>query len=196
MYHKHHTKGIVLKSYPDGESSLKIYLLTPDFGLVRAKVQSARKIDSKLRQGIQDYTLGQFSLVKGRNEWKIVGVSAEKNIYELYKKEREKILIIGNVFNLLKKLLGEEDERADVTSVVFGFIEHLKIIKKGDELRNLECLVLLKILNRLGYVRDDPELIPSISSDEILSADILLLGQNKLKAVFLINESLKASNLT
>ncbi len=194
MYHKHHTKGIVLKSYPEGDSSLKIYILTERFGLIRAKVQSARKINSKMRYGVQDFSFGNFSIVKGRNEWKLVSVSSEKNIFEIFKNDRDKLNVSINILNLIKKLSGEEELNILLFDVVYNFLLYLENAKK-ESIQLLECLVLLKILKIFGYMRSDPDILIPINSSIIEDEDLLLIAPNRQKIIRLINESLKESNL-
>lgn len=194
MYHKHHTKGIVLKNFEVGDSSKKIQIFTDEFGLITAKVQNARSVNSKMRFGIQEYSFGNFSIVKGKNEWKLVSASSNQNLFEDFKNEKEKLLILLNVLNLIKKLSGEEEQNKKIFYVVENFIKFIKSAESG-KLPLVECLVLLKILNIFGYMRNDPDFSIPMSASEINEKDLNIIAPKRAKVVELINESLKMSNL-
>jgi len=73
MYSVYTTAGFVLGSAERGEAN-KIYsIYTKDFGLVRASAQAVRLEKSKLRYNLDDFTHGHFSLVRGKELWKLTG---------------------------------------------------------------------------------------------------------------------------
>ena len=102
MYHKYNTEGVVIKSYEKGESSRNVVLFSEEFGLIYASVQNARGTYSKLKPGAQDFAFGNFTLLKGRHEWKMVGAQIGKNFF--YSLEsRPKYLVVAKVFSLITK---------------------------------------------------------------------------------------------
>ena len=98
MYHKHHTKGIVIGSNVEGDDSRRVCIFTENFGLINARVQGARNVHSKLRTGSQDFCLGEFSLVHGRAGWKVVSTKSEINIFENLRYSPEKLKIFKNIY--------------------------------------------------------------------------------------------------
>lgn len=189
MYRKHHTKGIVISSKIEGGDSKRINLFAEKFGLISARVQGARMLRSKLRNSSQDLSLGEFSLVHGKSSWRLVGARADKNYFEIFRNNSEKLKIAGNVLNLVRKLAGEEEGQPQLFSIVSNF---LKFLEKAEEekITLAECLVLLKILNNLGYMKHDPELSVPISSHEIEDKDLDIIAPRRAKVTALINESL------
>lgn len=194
MYHKHQTKGIVLGSKIEGDHSRRVSLFTPDFGLITARVQGARETRSKLRSSSQDFCLGEFSLVRGQAGWKVVSANTSINLFETFRLAPEKLKVITNVLNLVKKMV-DEDEGRTIFEIITNFVDFL-INTKDQDISVAECLVLLQILHTLGYMRNDPEFGFPINSLEVNAVNLEIIAPKRAKMIQLINESLKASNLT
>jgi len=204
MYHKHHTKGLVLSGRTEGDSDKRINIFTESFGLLNAKVQGGRNLHSKLRGGIQDFSFGEFSLVSGKTGWRVVSVRAEKNFFEIFHQTPEKLKIAGNILSLIKKLAGEENNPTlfPIIFNFFNFLEKVNPISDAGATKSLgqeqdialaECLTLMRILHSLGYMRHDPELLIPMSSAEISIEDLVTIAPKRAKIITLINESLKAT---
>lgn len=195
MYYKHHTKGIVVSSRSEGESNLILNIFTENFGLINAKVQGARNIHSKLRVGVQDFSFGEFSLVHGKSGWKVVSAKSHKNFFEIFRNSPNKMKIVGNILNLVKKLISEEETKNSYNSIFITISNFFDFLEKAgeSEIALAECLTLVRILHSLGYMRHDPELTVPISSSEINLEYLETLAPKRSKMVALINESLKAA---
>lgn len=192
MYHKHHTKGIVIGAKIEGDNSRRVSIFTENFGLINARVQGARHTYSKLRSGSQNFSFGEFSLVHGKTGWKIVSARAEKNLFEAFRNSPAKLKIVGNIFNLIKKLISEEKTYTPIFNIISNFFNFLATAKESD-IALAECLTLVRILHALGYMRHDPKLLIPISSTEIVIKDLEMIAPRRLKIIQLINESLKAA---
>lgn len=198
MYHKHHTKGIVVSSKIEGDSNRRVNIFTENFGLINAKVQGARNIQSKLRGGTQDLSLGEFSLIHGKTGWKVVSARTDINLFEEFRNSHAKLRIVNNILNLIGKLISEDvslqagEAHSSVFSIISNFFIFLKKAKDGD-VASAECLTLLRILHSLGYMRHDPEFMIPMSSTEIATEDLEIIAPRRSKIIELINESLKAA---
>lgn len=192
MFIKHHTKGIIVSSKIEGDSDKRVNLFIEKFGLINARVQGARNIHSKLRSGSQDFCLGEFSLVHGKTGWKVVSVRADKNLFEEFRTRPDRLKIVCNVLNLVKKLVSEEESHTPVFNIIYNFFNFLITAKKQD-IALAECLSLVRILHSLGYMRHDPELSISITSSEININDLETIAPRRFQMISLINESLKAT---
>lgn len=178
----------------DGPDSRRISIFTESFGLVSGKVQGARNLNSKLRSASQDFTLGEFSLVKGKNGWKVVSVRGDSNIFEDLRGSKGKLRAGVNVLNLLKKLAPEEEASPIIFPVVLNFLEF--IVEADDDLVIIaECLVLLRVLHNLGYLREDPDFKDHLRVGVIDQTVLEALAIKKQKMIDLINESLKATQM-
>src|SRR4051812_15310479 len=89
-YHIYRTEGIVLRGSPDGESNKYLSVYTRELGLVGATARSVRKAESKLRYGLQEYSISTVSLVRGRDVWRITNAVPISNIYADLKNDKAK----------------------------------------------------------------------------------------------------------
>ncbi len=194
MYNKHHTKGIVISSKFDSENSKYLNIFTKDFGLINVRAQSVRNNISKLRFSIQDLSFGDFSILFGKTGWRLVGASASKNLFEVFKYEKSKLAIVVNILNLIKRLTSEDNSNQNLFDIVFNLISFLES-NTEDKNTFAECSALLKILHNLGYMRNDPNLSLPINTPEINILNLDLIDKNKAYIVKIINESIKATNL-
>ena len=75
MHPIHTTPGFIIDSRPYGEAGKLISIFTRDFGLVTASASGIRFERSKLRYHSQDYSFGSFSLVCGKELWRLTNAS-------------------------------------------------------------------------------------------------------------------------
>jgi len=174
VYHKHNTEGVIIRGSERGEASKDILLFTKEFGLIYASVQNARSLESKLRYSIQDFTIGNFVLVRGKHSWKMVGAEINRNIYQ-------GLTLIANIFNLLRKLIGEE-KNEELYEIIRNFLDDLENTD-SNQTKNLETLTVLRILKNQGLLEENEKQI------EILSG-------NLSQAIKTINASLSAAQLS
>jgi DNA repair protein RecO len=192
MYRKYHTRGIIISSKIESTDSRRVNIFTESFGLISARVQGGRNTHSKLRGGSQDFSIGDFSLVHGKSGWRIVSVRSEKNLFELFRDNTPKLMMMGNILNLIKKLTDEEEAHSDLFQITVNFFDFLNK-NNDDDIALAECLTLVRILHSLGFMRHDPELSIPISSSEITLEALETIAPRRAKMVQLINESLKAT---
>jgi DNA repair protein RecO (recombination protein O) len=168
MYHKHNTEGIVIRGSERGEASKDILIFSREFGMIYASVQNARAMNSKLRYSVQDYCVGEFTLIKGKNSWKLVGAEVQRIL-------NTNLNILSNIFLLLRRLSGEE-KNEELYEIILETLNNLESIQENEN------LVVLKILKNLGYLEQTEDQIVEIS-------------QNRSQALEIINNSLRAADL-
>lgn len=195
MYRKQHTKGLVIYHRDEGSDSRRIGLLTQEFGLLSVKVQAARQVGSKMRPGVQDFTAGEFSLIHGKSGWRLAGVRVHKNFFSIYGPTSTKTRVMANVLNLVRKLVGEGERDQIIFETMDNFLEFM-VLAKEEEVSLLECLILLRVLHHLGYMQAEPELSLPLDSSVINPVFFEQLAPRRVRLTQLINESLKATQLT
>lgn len=192
MAHRIYTQdGVVLKKEGIGEKSISALILTPDFGLVRLRAQSARDPKGKLRFALEPLTFGSFSFISGRHGARLVGAQAHEHLLPLQLHAGRRAL--GSITRLLVRLLpGEEGHRDLFKGIVDGF-RFMKDLPEG-QIAYAECALVLSILRELGYLPDDPTL--SRFASVPLSTELLAeLEHTKPHAVRTINEVLSSTGL-
>jgi DNA repair protein RecO len=207
MHAIHTTSGFIIGSRPSGEAGKLISVFTRDLGLVFASAQGIRFEKSKLRSFTQDYSFGRFSFVRGKEYWRLTSAQGENP----YPRNNPNLRIHANATNgaqvlmvriasLLERLLhGEEahPELFDCVQSAANFLTDNQSLN-AEEFQTLESLIVIRILNKLGYIGhigDVAELNSHIQSAE-LSAELLdkLKGKRTIMNSH-INKALKESHL-
>ena len=194
MHHIYTTEAFVIKNLPSKETNKTYFLFTKDLGLVRATAQSIRSAGSKLKGHLEDFYFTRVSLVKGREVWRITG--AESIAQKPFYKNQQKLSVLKNVFELLLRLIHGEEKNENLFSVIETFYEYLSNNElSADNLKNLEVIIVLRVLSALGYLKDIKGLGDFIENHEI-STDLLSDCAGKRKsAIAEINNILKETHL-
>lgn len=195
-YHIYKTEGFVLDSVNTGEAHRYISLLTKELGLVKAHARSVREERSKLRYSLQNFSYSSFSLVRGREIWRIVGAHEYYNIYTELAPERQKQIIINRLFSLLRRLLhGEGKNDYLFSSLVSGFNFLKQTQLENDALINSECILVLRILYALGYVGEYKKFEALIRTSEFSADNLPTIAPLRNIAIVEINRALRESQL-
>jgi len=154
-HHIYHTRGIILGSVPIGESNRFYKIFTEELGLVGASAQSVRKEESKLRYVLQDFSLINVDLVRGKEVWRITSAGEEVSYWAL-KGDSVRLKLFARSCALLSRLIhgeGREDELFNDLLGALNFLEHTTI--PAELTLSFESLAALRSLVWLGYL--DPE---------------------------------------
>ncbi len=194
MNHIYTTEATIIKSLPSSEANKTYFLFTKDLGLIKATAQGVRKDKSKLKGHLQDLTLMNISVVKGREVWRIV--SAEAILQAPFIKDFQKLEIVKNIYLLLLRLIHGEEKNEALFDSIASFYNFLSQNDFTDEdLRNLETIVVLRILYLLGYFKKSFDLSGFAEKND-LNFELLDLFKDKRKlAISEINMALKETHL-
>lgn len=192
-YHIYTTDGIILKRTTFGEANILLHILTHDLGLIIASARSARLSVSKLRPALQEYAHVSVSCIKGKGGWKITNVVEKGNFY--FENPEYTHTVVSQISSVLMKMIpGESPHKEIFKSVSTGF-HFLKEIPKKF-VSDLEVLLVLRILNQLGYVVKDNATEIFLNEDESWSLELLeKINDKKKEVIKVINRALKESQL-
>jgi recombinational DNA repair protein (RecF pathway) len=158
-----------------------------------ASAQGVRKITSKLRFVLSDYSYIKLDLVRGRDFWRITSCIKTNELEEI-KNKKGNLKVFVQVAKLLKRLLAGEE----ANEVLFhDLIRGLRVLENAnttEELENIEVMLVLRILNNLGYIGQAGEashLIQSPIEDEL----VFEISKNRAKILRQINQALKETHL-
>lgn len=193
MHQIHITEGIVLGKRGVGEANTLVFVLTKKLGLIRAAARSTRVEKSKLRYGLEPLTYARFSFVRGKHEWRLVGV--EDALHEAVGPSMQRRQAAGRIAKLIMRLVqGEEPVPALFTSLSEGLLFLASAVSEQDA-QAIETVLVLRILSQLGYLPHTPEVTPFIS-DQLFSMELAAAAaQSRSMLVKAINESLQQSGL-
>ncbi len=187
-----HTRALVLGRRSAGEGSVRVTLYTEDLGLVSAVAKSAREERSKLRPHLVDGTRGTYSLVKGKEVWRLTGaVHATNSYFECATTEQRESS--ARVLSLLRQFIQGEGADADLFASVWEYLEALPTLSDVD-VRVAEYVVVLRVLAALGYVARGNGVDDLLGAE--YSAALLVIAKERQKdLVRMINEGIGASGL-
>ena len=149
MRYKYETRGIILARAPSGEANAFITLITPELGLVRGRAQGVRRSGAKLASALTTFAESSFVLVRGKEDWRIVGAILDVNWFSQFETISAR-LTATRVSGLLLRLVVGEVHDPGLFSIIAGFFEALP--KLPDALhKTAEVLAVLRVLAVLGF---------------------------------------------
>jgi DNA repair protein RecO len=193
MHHIYHTEGLILGSKNSGEAGKYYSIFTRDLGMIYASASGVRKMSSKLRFVLQDFSYVKVDLVQGRDFWRVTSAS-KTNKLEQISKNKETFEVFSNIANLLKRLLaGVEPNESLFIDLINGLSILEKIETKGD-LSNIEVIIVLRILHNLGYIGGGEKLQSLVKSP--FEQDLIFeVSKSRTELLRQINKALKETHL-
>ena len=186
------TRGVVIGRRAASEGSARVFLYTEMLGLLSAIARSAREERSQLRPHVQWGTRGLYTLVLGRETWRVTGASETSNVFfELSERIAAKETA-ARVLETIRQFVHGEGANAGLFSALWGFSETLPKIS-DDLLPDAEHLAALRILSALGYI-GTPAVAPFLGSayePEMLTRE----RSARVPLIRLINDGIAASGL-
>ena len=134
------TEGIVLSKKDFGEAERVYNIYTEKFGMVTAVAQGVRLLKSKLRYNLDLFAYGSFSLVAGKDIWRITDAD------EIEKIKGDKLPLFSRIASFLLRMIRGE-ERSDF---IWQKVKNLFLV--GAD----EADILAEILHNLGYMAGIP----------------------------------------
>lgn len=187
------TDALVLHKRGVGEANTLVSLLTKEYGLVRASARSARFERSKLRYGLETFTQGRFTMVRGRYEWKLTGVEATQKVFQTSTPTARRIA--GRVSRLLLRLIqGEEPVSELFPTVEEGFHRLARAVAISDA-EAIESILVLRMLALLGYLGEKSDMVRFVETKEFPQELLEEATQIRPRIIRTINECLGATGL-
>jgi recombinational DNA repair protein (RecF pathway) len=197
-HHIYNTTGLVIDSTPTGEGSGMYSVFTRELGMVRARAQGVRLQKSKLKPALQDFSVSELSLVRGREIWRIVNARSDHNLYQHFRGRQEAVLMLGRVFFIVRRLVAGEEKNEplfDLLDRSFHFARENDL--SPEQSRSFEYILVLKILDNLGYRGRDSRL-ERFANEPITIELITAMSDSpglKNHAAAAINAALRESHL-
>ncbi len=194
MHHIYHTEGIILDSKNMGEANRYITIYTKELGMVRAMVQGIRHGRSRLRYALADFSYAKIDLVRGRDVWRITSATPIESFAGVFLRDETRACATQMTKLALRLCQGEEGSEALFEHLIFSFRSLSDISLTPLVLKNLELVIVLRILYHLGYIAktdDMDHLIESPLTEELAHR----AGELRRQIVPEINRSLRETQL-
>lgn len=189
-HHIYTTPGFIVHSAPHGEAGKFYLLFTRDLGMIGTTAQGVRLSQSKLRYHTQDYSYGLFSVVRGKEVWRMTGAKEIEGIGLLPVSNRK---LFVRIISLLKRLLHGEEKNEKLFEIVEKL--YMYITHSSDNLEYVEYVTVLRILHCLGYISNESAFSDFISNTDITHSLLAQAENNKNLIINEINNALKESQL-
>lgn len=193
MHHIYHTEGIILGSKNYGETGRYYSIFTRDLGMIYASAQGVRKMSSKLRFVLQDFAYIKVDLVQGKDFWRVTSASKTNELGELCK-NRGTFEVVSNITNLLKRLLAGVEKNELLFSDLINGLSILEKVEIKEDLRNIEAVIVLRILNNLGYIGGN-EVLQNLIKSPFEENLIFEVSKSRSQVLHQINKALKETHL-
>jgi DNA repair protein RecO len=193
VHHIYHTEGIILGSRNTKEADKYFYIFTRDLGMIYATAQGVRKISSKLRFVLQDYAYVKLDIVSGKEIFRITSAS-KTNLLQDISKNAQTFKVFVKITSLLKRLLSGVEKNEILFDDLLNNLFILEKAKNIAEIQDIETIIVLRMLNNLGYIGGDDVLqdfIKSPFSDNM----IFEVSKHRNRVINQINKALKETHL-
>lgn len=192
-YHIYQTRGFIIRGANGGEADRVIFIFTEHLGLLCVNARAARKISSKLRCSLQNYSFVRVALVRGKNVWRLTDAEEIASFSAIL--DISKLKLIAGMFSLVNRFVhGEGENKILFESIkdIFGFLQREEL--SDEEMLSAETFAVLRILSALGYVGESSALVPFLSApiSNYLLDDFVPHRQEALRE---INRALRESQL-
>jgi DNA repair protein RecO (recombination protein O) len=168
MHEKYTTRGCIIHASAYREADKIISIYTEDFGLVSAVAAGVRRSASKLRYHTQDFSVRRFSLVRGRDIWRLVGAEEIAGLINLDPAASlEALSVYARVLSLIRRLVRGEEKNEQVFLTLLSLHNMLSSTISADDISCLETLAVFRILHSLGYIKSDAATEPLITPAKI-----------------------------
>jgi DNA repair protein RecO len=195
-HHIYHTRGLILGSVATRESNKYYRIFTEELGLVGATAQAVRKLSSKLRYTLQDFSWINVDLVHGREVWRITSAVPEEvapiHHGEIFLENR---VLLARVCALVARLVHGEEQNKILFKELSVITEFLRAEIVPSFLHSsFETLATMRVLAHLGY--DNFELYKDFVQNREWSQNTLMSFENvRLPALRDVNNVLRETHL-
>lgn len=187
------TEALVVGRQNYKEASSRLELYTKGLGRLSASAQAVRKVDAKLKLGLQVFSQNTTALVYGKSGWRIVGVIPDTNFF--FRNPGKRAITIRTVRLLRQLVPGQQPDKKLYSIVANGLTALTENSQKVNDL--IEQLMVFRMLARLGYAPDGEttELEPFTESAEYGEKVLEKFKPESDLAVEQINRSFKTLQL-
>ena len=142
------TDALVLKVNDTGESDRLVFLLTADYGVIRAFANRAKTSKSNMQAATQSLCYGEFNIYSGKDAYTINSASAKEVFFGL--RQDIRLLALAQYFCALAyELIPEGEPAPDSLRII---LNSLKLLENGRRSPDfLKPVTELKLLALAGF---------------------------------------------
>ncbi|MBM3257679.1 MAG: DNA repair protein RecO [Candidatus Nealsonbacteria bacterium] len=154
MFIHYRTQGFILKKKDIGEADRLFAFFTKDFGKLELLARAERKINSKLRSGLELFYLSEVEFIQGKAYKTLTDAILIEGFANL-RKSLKSVAIASKIAEVSNSLLKGQEPDEKLWQLFGETFEKLNDIKIKNETRNLVYHYFLwNFLSLLGYQLD------------------------------------------
>lgn len=143
-------RGIVLKTYPKGESDKSLVLLLKERGRVNVNARGASKPNSKLAASSQPFCYSEFIIFEGKGFLSLTQADIVESFYNIHQ-DFDKYCYAAFALEYLERLILPETQSSESDAALQLILRTLNYISKGAMPPQLAASVFeLKLLQMQG----------------------------------------------
>lgn len=192
-YQTYTTDALVIGSYDQLTADRSIMLFTREAGLVFGRAISVRKEQSKLRYGLQDFSISRVSLVRGKSGWRVIGAEECMNLYFGNEDRAVRGALLRTIKLVRRFVRGEEAHPVLYDALIDGLTALMSAPK--EKVVILEHVLTLRLLAILGYVAPHKSYIHFLRQPSLRDFDVSSLEKEGVAVRRAIDRALTASQL-
>jgi DNA repair protein RecO (recombination protein O) len=151
---KYRTKGFVFRKNNSLEADRSFSIFTEDFGRIEVRGRAIRKIDSKLRSGLDIFCLSEIEFIQGKNSKTLTDASIIKRFRDVNTNFRS-LKIAHLISDILNNFLKGQEKDESLSFLIEEVFEKLN----NKEMRTeIKCLIyyyfIWNFLSLQGYKPD------------------------------------------
>jgi len=151
MAEHYRTQGIILRKQDIGEADRVFTVFTKDFGKLKLRAVSERKITSKLRGGLELFYLSEIEFIQGKAH-KTITDAAMIERYPLLRSNLERMRATQRFSEIADNLIGGQERDEKIWRLLEETLSILnRSLLKGRDLRVLAYYFLWNLLASAGY---------------------------------------------
>jgi DNA repair protein RecO (recombination protein O) len=148
---KYRTRGFIFKKAERGDSDRVFSVFTDDFGRLDIFAKAIRKVNSKLRGGIDVFFMSEVEFVQGKNKKTLTDAVAIKK-FDNVSRDIEKFKIANGVGEILDNFIRGEEKDKDIFNLLNDVF--IKLNDEGLKTKKYSLVYhyfLWNTLSLLGY---------------------------------------------
>lgn len=193
MHHIYTTESFIIKREPLGESAYYI-ILTKDLGLLRARAQGIRGVQSKLKGTLQEFSLATISFVHGKTGWKITTALPNRNLWNELAGKTKVRKILTRISQAVTRLIAGQENNPEIFSIISSGL--VFIAEHPDSADVVEPIIIVRLLHALGYVAltdQNKNLFEHI--DDFKEEVLEIARRERISLIMAVNKGFKESQM-
>jgi DNA repair protein RecO len=194
MHRTYRTEAIVIETTNFGEANRFVYLLTEELGLIGAAAQGVRQLQSRMRLHTDCFMLGRFSLVRGRNMWRLTNALTTLSMGAILA-ERDLLPVAARITALVRRLVHGEESNPRLYITVRDALDALVSACSTLQAHAIERIAVARVLHILGYLATDRVNMALVNSLQYDTRTLVWADREARSLTVSINQSLRESQL-